>query len=190
MQTSGNFSEQAITKASFVSLLFFFWALIVVYKFKIYPQSPAISIFYALMLINTYFSVRAFATITPKGNPIQGLCDFLLGICLAGMPLVFNSPINFVLINLFLFIIATLKYIFLIQLSSFSKLLFRKIRIDVLGILLCALCLAGILFGLSYWSLKLFAFTFLLANIYVLFHRPLYLLEHHLETSIENFFKK
>ncbi len=187
---SGNFSQQAITKAWFVSFLFFFWALIVVYKFNIYPQSPAISIFYLTLLINTYFSVRAFATITPRGNWIQGLCDFLLGLCLAIMPLVFNSPVNFVLINLFLFIIASLKYVFLVSLTGFSKLLYRKIRIDILGILLCALCLTGILFGFAYWSLKFFAFIFLLANVYVLFHRPLYLLEHHLEKIIDDFIKK
>jgi hypothetical protein len=185
MQTSGSFSQKAMTKASFVSLLFFFWALIVIFKFDINPPL-SIVIFYILMLINTYFSVRAFTSITPS-DKWQMLFDILLGLCLAASPLLFASPANFVLINLFLFIIATLKYIYLIKLVGFSKLLFEKIRIDVLGILLCALCLVGILNNYATLSLKLFAFIFFLANIYVLYYKPLYRLEHHFEKIVGNF---
>jgi hypothetical protein len=188
MGTSDKFSQKAKRKAWFVSLIFFLWALIVVFKFNLHP-APSILIFHALLLINTFFSVRAFATITPP-NKLQAFLDFLLSLCLISLPLTFTSPLNFVLINLFLFIIATLKYIFLIQLVGFSKLLFRKIRVDVMGILLCALCLVGILIGFTSLSLNLFAFIFFLSNIYVLWHAPLYRLEHHLENMSGNFFKK
>jgi len=183
MEKNTIYSPQAVTKAMFVSLLFFFWALIVFYIFNVRPNSPATPIFYALMLINTFFYIRVFATITPKSK-MQNFLDFLLGIGLAFSPIFFNSPTNFVLVNLFLFIIVIIKDISLISLIGFSKLLLKKIRTDTLGILLCALCLVGILTGFTTLSLKLFAFIFFLANIYILKLRPLYRIEHHFKKVI------
>jgi hypothetical protein len=190
MKTSDDFSPQAEGKTWFVYLIFLLWALVVVFRFHIKPEFASILIFYALLLLNTFFSVRIFATITPRGHAGQTFWDLLLGLCIAFLPLSFASPMHFVFLTLFLFVIATLKYIFLIPVVGFSKLLFEKIRIDTLGILLCALCLAGILFGFAYWSLNLFAFVFFLANVYVIWHKPLYRLEHHIEHLFEEILKK
>ncbi len=181
MKTSDKWTLHAKNKAFLLTLGLTIWTIIVIYVLHIRPLFSSMLFFHLLLLLNTYFSVRIFDTITPKNNWGQNFWDILLLSCLIYLPLAFNSSLIFIFVNTLLFVIATLKYIFLIPLVGFSKLFFKKIRIDTLGTLLCMACMAGVIFGFDYLSFNLWAITFFLANIYVLWYKPLYKLEHHIE---------
>jgi hypothetical protein len=181
MKTSDNWAKHAKIKAWLVCGGFALWTIFTVFVLGIYPQYLSILFFYILLVTNTFFSIRIFATITPTDNWGQKFWDALLFFCLVSLPLSFSSPVWFVFINTLLFIIATLKYIFLIPLVGFTKLLHKKIRIDTLGILLCLTCLAGVMINITYTALNIWVITFFIANNYVLWYKPLYKLEHHLE---------
>lgn len=178
-------SSQAKKKAWFGCLCLFVWSILIIFKFNIYLKFPITFIFYTLLLFNSFFSIRIFATITPKGHFSQRFWDFLLSLCFIFLPFFFNFPIDFVFLTLLLFVVATLKYVFLVQTIGFSKLLFEKIKIDTLGILLCLLCFSGILIGFTDMSLNLWTFVFFLANIYGLWYKPLYILENHTKKYIK-----
>ncbi len=181
MKTTNKFASHALTRAWSVSIFFLLWFFLVIFFFKINPESLSLSIFYLLLIINTFFSIRTFATITPKDHFGQKIWDILLILCLVSLPLVFSSTIDFVSIALVLFVVASLKYIFLIPVVNFSRLLFYKIRIDTLGILLCTLCLLGVIGGFPRASTDIWTSIFFLANVYVLWYEPLYRVEHHFE---------
>lgn len=183
MKTSDNWSLHAQKRARLASIGIAIWAILIIFEFNMRPEFSATVIFYALLLLNTFFSVRIFATITPQNHVGQKLWDFMLALCLLILPLFFNAPIIFVFITLILFVVATLKYIFLIPVVGFSKLLFDKIRVDALGILLCILCLPGVISGYIYISLDIWVSIFFISNVYVLWHTPLYRLEHHIKDS-------
>lgn len=169
-------------KAFAVSLAFLAWALLNLPFVLDWKKSWPLMVFYGALILNSYFSIRTFTTITPPGHKGQWFLDAFLVLCLGLMPLNFNFPLNFVVLNTALFIIATLKYIFLLPLTGFSRLLYRKIRIDTLGILLCFLALIGVLWGYGRFTYAVWAIIFVLTNVYVLYLEPLYSLEHHYET--------
>lgn len=139
-------------------------------------------LFYAALLTNTYFSIRSFASITPKENFGQKLIDAALVACMLLMVLNFNSILNFTILATLLFIIATLKYVFLTRLSGYSKLLYMKIRIDTLGILFCFAAVIGTLWGYARQTSITWSIVFILANIYVLRLEPHYDLKNHYES--------
>jgi hypothetical protein len=138
--------------------------------------------FYVLLTINTFFSIRAFASIAHPHDRIQYVADFLLSMCMLLLPFEFNSAFAFIVITLFLFLIATFKYILLLRTVGFSRLLYKKIRIDAVGILFCFVALVWIAFGFSYITSIVFAGVFLVVNIYVLILNPLYNLDHHFKS--------
>ncbi|MDP3934907.1 MAG: hypothetical protein Q8Q46_01655 [Candidatus Giovannonibacteria bacterium] len=178
IRTSDEFTLYARKRAWMVAVGFALWGLaLAVMPQTEWQQSWPLIVFYAALILNSFFSVRVFASITPPRHIGQQFFDILLGLCLAFLPLNFGSPLNFILLATILFTIAALKYIFLIPLIGFSQLLYKKIRIDSLGILLCLLALTGFLWGYAKLSSVLFALIFLLANAHVLWLRPLYLLK-------------
>lgn len=180
MQITDKFSSYAKRKAVLVTSIFSLWSMVaaIIYITDGFIVWPLV-FFQILLIINTFFSVRAFSSIIPHNDLTQGIVDILLALCYFTMPLFFNNPTFFVLIALLLFVLASLKYIFAILLVGFSKLFYEKIRIDVLGILLCFFILVGILSGYAYVASLLFVIIFLLANIYLFFVKPLYRLENH-----------
>ena len=184
MQTSDKFSSYAIRRAWFATLGFSIWTIAIVYFYPIASQTSwLLFIFHVLLLLNTFYSIRSFASLTPKENIFQHIIDILLAINIMVAPFFFNNPLYFVSLVLSLFIIATLKYIFLVQIIGFSKLLYWKIKVDTLGILLCFLTLIGVMSGFVYTSSLLFTCIFLLANLYVLWLNPLYRIELHSENT-------
>ena len=140
-------------------------------------------VFYAALLTNTYFSVRSFASITPKEHLGQQLIDAALAACMFLMVLNFNSVLNFTTLATLLFIVATLKYVLLTRLAGYSKLLYMKIRIDTLGILFCFLAVLGTLSGYGSQTSIIWSVVFVLANFYVLWWKPHYRLENHYDNS-------
>lgn len=177
------FTSYARNRAAAATVFFGVIALISLGSIVDWSKSWPLVVFYAILLINTYFSIRTFASITPEENLGQKLIDAALVACMLLMVFNFNSILNFILITTLLFIIATLKYIFLTQLAGYSKLLYMKIRIDTLGILFCFLAVVGTLWGYGRQVSVIWAFGFVLANIYVLWWEPHYDPKHHYENS-------
>ena len=137
-------------------------------------EAAPLLLFHAVLLLNTYFSIRCFSRIIPPSNRVQRQIDIGLFFLYLALPFSFGNPRLFVSLNLTLFIIATLKYVHLGQILGPSKLVRRKIRVDAFGILFCLAALFGVIAGHAFFATVLFASIFLAANVYFIFINPLY----------------
>jgi hypothetical protein len=131
-------------------------------------------IFYATLTLNTYPSVKLFSSITHMEDMTQRLLDLLVVIAYLTLAYAFGNPLLFFMANLFIFILAPLKYIHLLGRIPHSRLLKRKITIDLLGTLLAACVLAGALLGYATYSAWALASIFAIANLYWLLLNPMY----------------
>lgn len=180
---SDRFTTYAKKRAAAVAVFFGLSLLLAISSVTDWAKSWPLVLFYAVLLLNTYFSVRSFASITPKEHIGQQLIDFALVACMLLLLINLNSALNFIALTTLLFIIATLKYIFLSEIAGYSKLMYMKIRIDALGILFCFLTLLAALWGYPRQASIVWALIFVLANFYVLHWNPHYDLENHYENS-------
>ena len=180
---SDKFTPYANLRGLVVSLGFWAWGLGAAFFVLDWHRSWPLALFYLALLVNSYFSIRTFASITPTRHPGQQFLDILLAVCLAFLPVNFNSVQNFVLITTALFIVATLKYIFLLPIAGYSRLLYTKIRVDALGIMFCFGALVGTLFGYGHRTAILWTILFVAANFYVLWWKPHYSVELHYESQ-------
>ena len=136
--------------------------------------SLPLAVFYIVIVINTYPSVRLFASIVPSEKSHYILSDVALTILYILLAASLGDPITFALSGTFLFIIAAGKYTLLLHDIPHPALLKRKITIDIMGILLCVGSLGIMLSGyvaVGSWAL---AIIFALANVYFLGINPMY----------------
>ncbi|MDO8562146.1 MAG: hypothetical protein Q7S05_05005 [bacterium] len=143
------------------------------YRAPIVPELLPQTIFYAVLVLNTFFSIRFYAKIQPK-NVSQATIDVILVLTYIVLGLSLGRPVAFVFAALCLFIAAPIKYMLMLGLIPYEALLKRKILIDSQGTALCALVLAGTLAGYAFASAWAFAILFTLANVYLLLIRPMY----------------
>ncbi len=97
--------------------------------------------YYAVLVINTFFSIRALASITPRNTP-QTLFDAALVCTYAALAFSFSSTILFLAISALLFMLSIAKYTHLNRLVSYPELLRRKITLNALAALLSGVMLA------------------------------------------------
>jgi len=121
-----------------------------------------------------FFSIRCFASITPSKNVPQQLLDWTLGALMVLLALTLDNASKFTFLAALLFAVATYKYVRLKSLIGQRRLLRRKIVIDSWGLLACALAYSGIFWGNAFFTTWLWAISFVLANVYLFFFRPLY----------------
>src|SRR3989338_2228990 len=148
-----------------------------VYLVRDWQVSLPLVLYYAILLWNTYFSIRLFSQITPPRDVAQIVSDILLLLLYMLTAVSFWSVSRFLFFSLLLFIVATLKYASLLSIVQHPKLLKRKIRVDLLGVLAHALAFGGAVAGfpsLSAWSL---AVVFIIANVILFSVYPLYQLD-------------
>ena len=143
-----------------------------IWKNNNYETLP-LTLFYIILLINTFFSIEFFARITPKRRSDQYIIDFLMGIIYLILILNLGNEGMYLLLATILFIVATLKYALLLEVVAL-KTLKKKIIIDLLGGIACALALAGFLLGYGEVTNWLWVLVFLFANIYLLAIKPMY----------------
>lgn len=145
-------------------------------------NSPVFSIqavlFHANLLLNTYFSIKCFGRLTPVNAAWQKTVDIILVLIYSILPFCFGFASLYILLIMLLFAIATMKYALLIGAISDTKLVRRKIIIDVSGILwnffvflIGSLGLLPIDLLLWIWVL-----VFTGTNIFLLKVRPMYCL--------------
>ena len=168
------YANKKATLASLAFFAIFVWAA--KYIVVDWELSLPLAIFYVILILNTYFSVKLFSGITPKDNILQNIIDIILGTFYVLMLLNLNSPVSFYFLTLALFIFACMKYTFLLGVIDYPALLKRKIFVDLLGVLGCVIILALAVFNYSFagW---LFAGGFFIANIFVLWLWPIYRLD-------------
>ena len=177
MTTTGEYAPRARRRAICVTAIFSLWTALVA---VVNPPSSRVAwplvVFHFFMLLNTFFSIRAFATLIPTSAG-QAAFDIALAACLVIAPLAFNHPVHFAFLVLLLFILATYKYILAIRLVGFSEMLYRKIVIDMLGVVSTFATVVGMWLGFVLPAAILGVVAFAAANVYVLWLKPLYRLD-------------
>lgn len=159
------FAVLLFTVAGFIS-----WPLFVYDWHTSFP----LAIFYALLVVNAYPSVRLFSSIVPQEDGRHALLDIILAMSYLFIAASLGQPQQFALCTLVMFLIAAAKYTLMLYDIPHPHLLQRKIRADLLGALLCAGILAAMNFGWVLPAAWALAILFALANVYVLGLRPLY----------------
>jgi len=136
--------------------------------------SLPLAIFYALLVVNAYPSVRLFSSIVPQEDGKHALADIILAVSYLCIAASIGQPQQFAICTLVMFMIAAAKYTLMLYDIPHPHLLQRKIRADLLGALLCAGILAFMNLGFVYYAAWGMTALFAVANIYVLAVKPLY----------------
>src|SRR3989344_3392645 len=123
-------------------------------------------IFYAVLVVNTFFSVRFFSRIAPE-NKSQFAIDTVLVILYLALAFSMGYPFTFAFFALCLFIAASSKYPLLLLVIPQTNVLKRKILIDLLGTGTCAAILGATILGYPYEAAWTMAILFTLANVYL-----------------------
>ncbi|MBP9757912.1 MAG: hypothetical protein KBD06_04895 [Candidatus Pacebacteria bacterium] len=130
-------------------------------------------IFYTVLTINTYFSVRFYTAFTPEST-FQSAIDFALVAAYIALGLSIGIPLAFAFFALLIFTLAPSKYAHMLGTTPYDATLRKKILIDLLGTLMCVLVLGVTIAGLQLKAAWMLAILFTLANIYLLLIRPMY----------------
>jgi len=136
--------------------------------------SLPLEIFYALLVVNAYPSVRLFSSIVPQEDGRHALADIILAISYLFIAASIGQPPQFALCTLVMFLIAAAKYTLMLYDIPHPHLLQRKIRADLLGALMCAGILALMNLGWVYYAAWGMTLIFTVASVYVLAVKPLY----------------
>jgi len=162
------------TKATVATLVF---SLVGIVSFFVYAQLSSYllpnAIFYAVLIVNTFFSIRFFSRIAPE-NTSQVIVDTILVLLYFGLALSMGRPIQFAFFALCIFIVASVKYALLFRVIRHIDVLKRKIRIDLIGTTACAAVLGLTILGPAFEAAWLAAIGFIIANVYLFFIRPMY----------------
>ena len=130
-------------------------------------------IIYAVLVVNTYFSIRFWSGLQPKDSR-QLLIDAVLVAAYLALAFSMGEPTYFPLALAALFVLATFKYVLMRGHTPYEPVVERKIRIDALGALACAVLIGGAFLGYAFEAAWLFALGFALANVYLLLIKPMY----------------
>ncbi len=130
-------------------------------------------LFYAVLTINTFFSVRFFSAFTPE-SMFQSLVDGALAVSYVALALSIGIPVAFTVCALIIFTIAPMKYAHILGKTPHDKTLRKKILIDLMGTMMCVVVLVLTLCGMELDAAWLLAVMFAMANVYLLAIRPMY----------------
>lgn len=170
---------QKITKAerkAYAATAAFFGAGLFGWFFLVsdWRASLPLAVFYTVLLVNTFFSIRLFAGLSSAGGAAEWAIDGILVFLYFALALNLSSALRFEFIALFIFIFATAKYVFLLGVVPHPILLKRKIIVDLLGVLACALAAGTAVGEYATESAWAFAGVFTIANFLLFFVWPLY----------------
>jgi hypothetical protein len=155
---------------------FAFFGIVFLFTVNDFLYSLPTLLLYGGLVINTYFSIRCFSSITPKNDTLQGIVDIGLTVLFIALATAFNNIQNFLTIGLFLFELAVVKYTLLLRTAGAGHhaIIRKKVLIDMLGVISGSVGLTLALFGyyvISVWALALLLAT---ANIYLIILKPFY----------------
>lgn len=130
-------------------------------------------LFYAVLTLNTYFSILFHSQFTPDSR-FQTFIDLALVASYIALALSIGVPVAFSFCAVLIFAIAPAKYAHAIGHTPYDKTLRRKVLIDHLGTVGSVIVLGLTLAGLQLKAAWILAILFTLANIYLLIIRPMY----------------
>jgi hypothetical protein len=131
------------------------------------------AVFYATLVLNTFFSVRFFDPLPPQDRD-ERVIDGVLTLLYLALAATIGWLLPFAVVATLLFAAATLKYVLLLPVMDRRDILARKILIDALGLAMCVAMLIGSLLLEPLWTAWTAAIVFALANVYLLAVRPMY----------------
>ncbi len=131
-------------------------------------------IFFSVMLINTFFSIRYFHHFEPARSTSQWSINIILFIHYLVLEIYFDRPLWFLVILTSLFAVATWKYILLRRAIGSDAIIARKIRVDGLTTIVAALAVGAAATGAAYFAAWALAIGNIIANIVLLWIHPLY----------------
>lgn len=131
-------------------------------------------IFYVLLVVNTYFSVRCFSDFPFADARSQKVVDAILVMLYVLLASQFSHVVAFLCVSVALFAVASMKYSLMLRVNEYLGFLRRKIILDILCTLACILALGGVLAGFTWVALPALVVVFVLGNIYVLIFSDIY----------------
>lgn len=136
--------------------------------------SAILIVFHAILLLNTYFSIRCFSSIPESSSRPQTMVNTMLVLLYLLLAAELGSALRYMIVLIAMFVVASVKYAMLLSAKNYSQLLKRKIRLDLLCASACVLTLGGVMAGDVKTSLLIWLGIFIAGNIDVLFFRKLY----------------
>ena len=131
------------------------------------------AVFYAVLVLNTFYSVRFFDALPPPDRD-ERIIDGILTVLYLALAGTIGLTVLFATVSTLLFIAAVAKYVLLLRVMARPDILRRKILIDGLGLVLCVATLIAALVFDPLWSAWAQALIFSAANLYLLAIRPMY----------------
>jgi hypothetical protein len=131
------------------------------------------ALFYAVLVLNTFFSIRFFDALPPQDRDERAI-DAVLTVLYLVLAATIGWLVPFAFVATLLFAAATLKYVLLLPVMERHDILAPKIFIDGLGLAMCVAMLIGSLLFDPLWTAWTAAVAFALANVYLLAIRPMY----------------
>lgn len=130
-------------------------------------------VFYTVLTINTYLSIRFHSAFTPESR-FQTFIDLALATSYIALALSIGIPVAFSFCAVLIFAIAPAKYAHSIGRTPHDKTLRKKVLIDLLGTVGSVAVLGLTLAGVELKAAWVLAGAFTLANVYLLLIRPMY----------------
>ncbi len=160
-------------KALLVSL---FFLVLASYRSVVFDLTPplVLTLFYAVLCLNTYYSIKVFAALTNPWSISQNIIDALLVITYSILAWYLADVPTTLTLTVVLFGFALIKYFILPADFSSPRLLFRKKIIDGLGFvgaLIIWFCVVMLHIQEAVW---VWTAGFIIVNIYILWLKPLY----------------
>ncbi len=166
-------------KAGYVSIGFFLAGVISFFYHHLdWQLTLPILIFYTVLCINTFYSIRIFTAITSVTDIAQWITDFLLIFLYVWLAWYIGDAQISLFIASLMFAAATIKYTLLQKTSKYRNLLRKKIVIDSIGTFGTILAYGATIFIHPTNFVWIWSISFVLVNIYILVHDPLYTLRH------------
>lgn len=133
-----------------------------------------IALLFDLILLNTFFSIRMFASVTSPRDHMQNTVDLGLMLLYVWMTTAIGDARLFASACTLMFALATYKYLLLLGHIPHRRLLRHKIQIDAIGTVGAFVALLGISFCSPILFLWLWAIGFAIMQIDIFVLRPLY----------------
>lgn len=177
--TNSGSTERASRRAALVTFAFAgSGVLLAWWNVTSWPTAAPLAVFYAALVVNTYFSVRCFSVAAPSAGWTQQGLDAALAVIYLALAASIGQPERFATVAVVLYAVTLVKYEALIRRGSAVPLLLRKLRVNSLGILACALALAAMMAGLRREASWFLAAVLVSADVYLLWLRPLYVADN------------
>jgi len=142
--------------------------------FRESSYNPSLVWLYALLLLNTYYSIAFFSQLIPTHLQSQRIIDGALSVCYILLPFFFDQSVVYIQLMAVLFILAALKYAVVIDATSYNSVFIKKILIDGIGALAWMFCLGLALSSFPNRGIVAAIVIFSIGNAVVLFIRPKY----------------